>query len=450
MLTVSEIETIILGGEGYNSEFKVSIPSKVKELTEEICAFANAAGGVLLVGVNDLNEIKGVNVDNAKRSAIQNSISEITPILDCTFSLVEVNGKTILAIEVPTGPDKPYVLSGAIYVRIGPNSQKLTTAEQMRDFFQQADKIHFDEVPFKEFNILSDIDTSIFNEFRTEAKLNSEVADHQIYSNLQMLTKNGSFKNGAVLFFGRNPEAYFDHAIVRCVSFRGTDKRYIMDDKKFGGPLYFQFLKAMEWLRGKVDVAYDIEGQGSGPRKEIWEVPENAFKESLINSLSHRDYYAKGATITVEVFDDRVEVSNPGGLVSAISKADFGTKSFSRNPLIFGLFTRMNMVEKIGSGISRMNKLMKEVQLPQPEYRINGMFTVIFHRPIKTSGKTSGKTQDEILRLIAEMPEITIPQLADSLSRTTRSIEMQIKSLREVNKLERIGPAKGGYWRIIE
>jgi ATP-dependent DNA helicase RecG len=79
MITADDIKLLVASGEGYNAEFKISVPSKVKELTEEICAFANAAGGVLLIGVNDANEIKGVNIDSAKRSAIQNSLNEITP-----------------------------------------------------------------------------------------------------------------------------------------------------------------------------------------------------------------------------------------------------------------------------------------------------------------------------------------------------------------------------------
>ncbi|SDZ90640.1 AlbA family DNA-binding domain-containing protein [Pedobacter hartonius] len=177
MLTASDIQLIIAGGEGYNAEFKISVPSKVKELTEEICAFANAAGGTLLIGVNDDNELKGVHIDNAKRSAIQNSIREITPMLDTSFSLVEVDGKIIAVIEVPSGMNKPYVLSGAIYVRVGPNSQKLTTAEQMRDFFQQADKIHFDEIPCKQFNPLNDIDQHMLSEFRHAAKLEPSTPD---------------------------------------------------------------------------------------------------------------------------------------------------------------------------------------------------------------------------------------------------------------------------------
>ena len=76
MITEGDIRLIIASGEGYNAEFKVSVPSKVRELSEEVCAFANAAGGVVLIGVDDQNVIKGVTIDNSKRSAIQNSIGD--------------------------------------------------------------------------------------------------------------------------------------------------------------------------------------------------------------------------------------------------------------------------------------------------------------------------------------------------------------------------------------
>src|SRR5690606_17421066 len=149
MLNEIELKSIIASGEGYNAEFKVRFPSKVKELTEEICAFANAAGGTLLIGVDDQNNIQGVSFDNAKHSALQNSVDEISPSLHCDVYTVTIDGKEIIVIEVPSGEQKPYVLSGAIYVRQGPNTQKLTTVEEMRDFFQQADRIYFDEAPCK-------------------------------------------------------------------------------------------------------------------------------------------------------------------------------------------------------------------------------------------------------------------------------------------------------------
>jgi len=79
MITPEDIKLLVASGEGFNVEFKVSIPSKVKEISEKVCAFANAAGGVVLIGVNDHNQLVGVNVDNSKRSAIQNSLGDITP-----------------------------------------------------------------------------------------------------------------------------------------------------------------------------------------------------------------------------------------------------------------------------------------------------------------------------------------------------------------------------------
>ncbi|MFA9389673.1 MAG: RNA-binding domain-containing protein [Prolixibacteraceae bacterium] len=456
MISAADIELIVASGEGYNAEFKVSVPSKVRELTDEVCAFANAAGGVVLIGVDDKNNIQGVNIDNAKRSAIQSSIGDITPSLSCSLSIIEVKGKSVGVIEVPSGANKPYVLSGAIYVRLGPNSQKLTTAEQMRDFFQQSDKIYFDEGACKYFDSLTDLDNELFNSFKSAAHLSGNISDDQIFRNLKLLTEEDQFKNGAVLFFGKQPELIFEKAIIRCVAFKGTDKRFIIDDKFFGGPLHVQYQKSIQWLKEKINIAYDIEGQGSGPRKEIWEIPETVFKEAIINSLSHRDYYDKGATTIVELYEDRVEISNPGGLVSAIDIKNFGKRSHSRNPLIFGLFARMHLVEQVGSGIVRMNDLMKEAGLPYPEFSTKGMFTVTLQRPTasiietnkKASEKASEKTSEKILRLASNNPQITIEELAENIGRTTRSIEMQLNKLKELGKIERIGPDKGGYWKV--
>ena len=237
MLNLTEIKSIIASGEGYNAEFKVSIPSKIKEITEEVCAFANASGGVVLIGVDDANTIKGITIDNAKRSAIQNSINEISPVLKCDFNIVEVDSKDIAVIEVPSGQNKPYVLSGAIYVRQGPNSQKLTTVEEMRDFFQQADKIYFDDAICKEANIEDDIAKENINTFRFEAGLVNVTSDEQLFTNLKLVTNDGQLKNGTVLFFGSNPEKFFEKAVIRCVAFDGIDKRYIVDDKVMTGTL---------------------------------------------------------------------------------------------------------------------------------------------------------------------------------------------------------------------
>lgn len=175
-------------------------------------------------------------------------------------------------------------------MRQGPISQKLTTVEEMRDFFQQADKIYFDDAFCKEANIEDDIAKENINTFRFEAGLVNATSDEQLFTNLKLVTNDGQLKNGTVLFFGSNPEKFFEKAVIRCVAFNGIDKRYIIDDKVMTGTLYQQYQKSMIWLKSKLDVRYDIKGEGGKPRKELCEIPETAFKETIINSLAHRDY----------------------------------------------------------------------------------------------------------------------------------------------------------------
>ena len=458
MLNTETIQSLIDSGESYNVEFKVRAPSKVRELTEEICAFANADGGYLLIGVDDNGQVVGTNLENDKRSAVQSSISEISPALHCELYSVNVEGETVWVIDIPSGKDKPYIFSGSIYVREGANSQKLRTVEEMRYFFQECNKIFFDHIPCSWFNIDTDADEQAIKDFRTEAQLSPSTADKQIFENLELFTDKGIAKNGTAMFFGKEPERKFPHAITRCVLFKGTTKVYIIDDKSFGGPLYQQYLQAMAWLESKLQVAYKIEGPG--PREEIWEIPLTVFKEAVINALSHRDYYEQGATITIEMFDDRVEVSNPGGLLPIVAK-DFGHKSMTRNPLIFGLFTRMHLVEKVASGIPRMQEAMKEANLPEPEFHTEGMFTVVFKRQVTNSANydtvngrvndivndTINKNEQAILNLLTTTSALNASEISKCINKSLRMTMRYIKVLQDKNLIEfRGAPKTGGYY----
>lgn len=210
----------------------------------------------------------------------------------------------------------------------------------------------------------------------------------------------------------------------------------------------------MELLKGKLTVRYDIEGAGSQPRKEIWEIPETVFKEAIMNALAHGDYYEKGARITIELFADRIEISNPGGLVSGIPKNEFGKRSLSRNPLIFGLFERIRMVEQIGSGIVRMRDLMADAKLTPPEFTMDGMFTVTFRRPYDFENWVENwleKLTDnrvKILREIHRNNRISTRKLEQKISVSVSAIDNSIDVLKELGLLERVGSDKGGYWKI--
>ena len=429
MITADDIKMMARRGESYNVDFKVTVPQKVRDITQEVCSFANAAGGYVLIGIDDNGSIKGVSLDNAKRSSIQNSIGEISPALHCELYPVEVDGKEVWVIDVPAGRLVPYFFGGSVFLREGPNSQKITNAEEIRELFQRAEKIYYDSIPQKKYDIFDHLDNNIIKIFRREAHISNNVDDKQLLVNLQAFTENEEVRRGAILFFDRHPEELFFHAVVRCTQFKGTDKLHIIDDKTFVGPLYFQYEQALSWIMDKMRLEYVIKGTGS--RVEKWELPLEVFREALVNALAHRDYYEQGAFTTVDLFDDRIEISNPGGLLPLVAK-HFGRRSLSRNPYIFSLFMRMNLVEHVGSGIGRMKELMLNAGLPEPEYETEGMFTVTLRRKasvVENPGLSELEKQVKDFMSVEIKP--SIDELCEKTGKKKSTIYNTLKSLRE-------------------
>lgn len=434
MIKAEDILRMAEYGESYNVDFKVAVPPKVRDITEEVCSFANAAGGFVLIGIDDRGNIKGTTIDNAKRSAIQGSIGEISPSLHCEFYPVDVDGKEIWVIEVPAGRQVPYFYSGSVFVREGANSQKLTNVEEIRDLFQQAEKIYYDSIPNKKYNIYENLDARIVKAFRREAHISNNVDDEQLLENLQAFTEENEVKRGAILFFAKHPEDVYFHAVVRCTQFKGVDKLHIIDDKLFGGPLVAQYEQALAWLQGKLNLEYEI--KGTGARVEKWEMPLDVFREALINALAHRDYYEQGAFTNVEVYDDRVEITNPGGLLPLVAK-HFGRKSLTRNPYIFSLFMRMNLVEHVGSGIGRMQELMLNAELPEPVYETEGMFNITLYRKssaVSTSELT--ELEKQVVELMSADVRPTMEELCAKINRKKSTTYNILKSLREKGHLK--------------
>ena len=152
----------------------------------------------------------------------------------------------------------------------------------------------------------------------------------------------------------------------------------------------------------------------------------------------------------VEIFDDRVEIYNPGGLPKGLSAEEFGKRSVCRNPLIANLLLRCDYIEKMGTGIERIREALERENCPKVNIRFNTMFTLEFPRPtyVKAKDKTK-KTSEKILRIIARNQRTTISELAEAIGVTTRSIERNIKNLQAQGRLRRSGPDKGGHWEVI-
>ena len=202
-----------------------------------------------------------------------------------------------------------------------------------------------------------------------------------------------------------------------------------------------------------VPIGWEITSQ-STQRKEILELPEVALREAVVNAVCHRDYLEKGAQVMVEIFDDRVEIYNPGGLPKGLPADELGKRSVCRNPLIASLLLRCNYIEKMGTGIERIRAALRKERCPKVKIRFNTLFILEFPRPTyvkqdEPQKETSGKTSGKILELFEKNKSITIPELSEAIDVTPRSIERNLKNLQTQGRIRRVGPAKGGRWEIV-
>lgn len=202
----------------------------------------------------------------------------------------------------------------------------------------------------------------------------------------------------------------------------------------------------------------------TGPElKKFWPLmtaPLSMLDAIIVNAVCHRDYLEQGAQVMVEVFDDRVEIYNPGGLPKGLTEKDFGHRSVCRNPRIAGLLLRCNYIERMGSGIERIRMALAKEQCPEVRIRYNTMFTLDFPRPTyqeadlglatKTSEKMSEKTSEKIVRYLLADKNITIADLALAIGVTARSVERNIQKLQSAGRIRRVGPDKGGWWEVEE
>lgn len=449
-----ELKFLISQGEGYNLEFKESFSNSI---AKDICAFANTNGGKILLGVSDDGRIKGIKTTNKLKSQIY----DITRNFDPKFEVFLEQVGNVSVINIFEGANKPYSVAGKFYLRNGANSQQLRR-EEIREFFISEGLIRFDE-KLTEFNLEEDFSEESYKNFLSLSKISELIDKKDLLQNLSLIKEN-RLKNAGILLFCKKVTKFFNHATVTCLTFQGKERLKILDRKEFDANLYSNFQNAFNYLKEKLNTEYII--RGGGPREERLELPEEALREALLNAIGHRDYFVT-TSVFVEIYSDRVEITNPGGLVKGLEEEDLGKKSLPRNNLLFGLLQRMGLVEKAGTGIKRMREAMRSYKIEPLQIETNSnWFTIIFRRPEESYeerffGKAREKlveglveglveNQRKILTLIGKNPSISKKEMAESIGISTTAIDKNIASLKKKGILKRVGPDRGGHWEILE
>ena len=441
-MTQEDLQNILLTGEGHHIEFKRSINS---DLSKEITAFANADGGKIFIGITDQNTVFGTDVSNDTRSRILDVARECDPSITVSVEVFE----SILIVDVPESKNKPHRCSTGFYIRQGSNAVKLTTAEVI-GFIQSEGRVRFDEMVFKERPYAEVLDHDILKKYRLYSFIPNQISDEQLLINLGVLIHASGvnqFNNAGILFFAKEPGRYLPHSNVACVAYRGQSKVNILDKKVFDGSILDNIEKALSFLGRHLNLVYDI---NDSRRKEIPEVPDVVLREAVVNAFAHRDYFEKGSQILIEVFDNRVEITSPGGLVKGLTAKDLGKRTLSRNPLIASLLDRAGYVERLGSGIPRMREGLAKAGLPPPEFEFDSFFSVILRRfdvraEIKHLLPFRGVQGDRVSYIVLSIQkeEFSVKSVASALQVTSRTIRNDLDTLVKLGWLTASGSTKG-------
>jgi ATP-dependent DNA helicase RecG len=370
-MKISDLDILLQEGEGVMLEYKESLSSS---FARELVAFANTAGGKILLGVRDDGSVKGIADTNESRARIQNIARNCDP----PVKIVQQHIGDVTVITVRESDVKPVQCSEGFFWRLGSVSQKLSR-EEIRELFQQVGAIRFDLSICPLFRYPDDFDADKFNYWLQKSTISRTGSVEDILVNIEAAERSGGkllFRNAGVIFFAREPRRFFNQAYVTCLLFKGTSKVHVLDRKDFDGGIVTDIEDSLRFIERNTRTAYKIEKL---QREEITEYPMPALREAITNSVMHRDWFIEGANVFVEIFEDRIEISSPGGLPKGMLIEDLGTKSVRRNPLIADLLHRISFIEKAGTGIRRMRDGARDQGYPEPNFSADGFFSAVFH-----------------------------------------------------------------------
>ena len=312
---------------------------------------------------------------------IQDTARDCDPSLDISIETVE-DEPNVLVVRVKEGVNKPYRCTGGFYMREGASSNKRTTAE-IHQMFIDADRFSFDDALCLKADFNTYFAPNTLKRFFSEAKKEQILSNEDTLHNLGVLEfVDGKpvFNNTGILFFTKEPQRFLPQAIIQCVRYKGIIKLDIEDQKDMTSDIITNIDETFVFLRRSLDVAFKFES-GTLPRIEIWEIPYVALKEALVNAIAHRDYVNRGTHIQVEVFDDRVSITNFGGLVKGLTESELRKRSMHRNPNIVNILHRSNFIEKLGTGLLRIDSELENAGLPKAELEISEhWFSIVFKR----------------------------------------------------------------------
>ena len=462
-----DIKEIVKNGENKTIEFKEIIPNS-KKISQTAVAFANGAGGKILIGITDDRKIVGID----EKQDILKIIDDLNTIIyDSCYPNINADiytenkdNKTILVIEVFPGNLKPYYIKSmgkenGVYIRVGASNRK-ASYENILELERQRRNITFDEeidwdLEYEDLNL---------DFLKKKFKENGKDFSEEKLLNLGLIKKDGNdlkVTRGFGIILG-----LYENTNINCARFKGKTMDIFLDKKEFTGDIFGKIENIQMFLSNHLNLSSKFE---NFQRKDILEIPMLALREGIINAIVHRDYSNQGRDIKIGIYDDVVEIVSPGGLPSTLTiEQIYSGRSEIRNRVLARIFKELNFIEKWGSGINRMINLCKEVNLKVPEIKETGDSIVLtFYRTENSAGlvpdsaglvpdsaglvpdkNNLSETELKVFEIIED--RTTRKYIQDKLSLSERMIRKTLNILQEKRLIEKVGKGPATYYKKIK
>jgi ATP-dependent DNA helicase RecG len=394
-----------------------------------------------------------VNRWNSKRDKVEAQVASLAhsckPSIYPKIRKVIHNGKLILIVEVPHSEGILHSFKNVVYKRVGTSDMPLS-GEEVITFARQARIIRFDNQFCSA--TLSDINEAMVKRFIKSAiaqrrlNIDPNLSIEEVLEKLELKEGDG-LTYAAVLLFGKEPQRFALQSEVRCARFKGTESLSFIDMKVLRGNLIQQIDDAEKFVMNHIKLSAEIK---DFLREEKWEYPLSAIREAITNAICHRDYFST-ANVHISIYDDRVEVWNPGGLPPplTIDALKGPHKSIPRNPLIANALYFIKYIERWGTGTQRIIADTLSHGLPEPEFNeTGGGFEVVF-RKAEAIVEVLNERQKKAWEYLREKETIATEIYMHLCECSEATALRDLRDMVRKGLLKREGKGRGTYYRRL-
>ena len=444
-------------------DFKLMLEEKKpKSWLKSVSAFANGLGGSLFFGIDNEGILKGLDNVQYVCEAISSKIRDyMDPLPDVEMIPHRIDNLDVLQLKINTGSYTPYYYVGdgqrIAFVRVGEESLPATAEQMLRLVLKGANKTY--DSLHTDYKVEDYAFTILANTFKTRT---SQEWNKKYLLSFGLVTNTGTLTHAGALFADDCP---LSQSRLYCTRWDGKTKGDAINDAEFTGNVLMLLREAMNFVKSNTKKGWEKLPNG---RKNKPEYAERAVLEAMVNHFIHRDYTVMGGEVHLDIYDDRLAVTSPGGMYNGMLIQDLDIADVSserRNPILANVMAQLDYMEKRGSGLTRIcNETQaldgyKDELKPVFKSTPTQFQTIIFASSdnqnvgdfVDDMSETKlTERQQKILNLIKESPTISAKQMSETLSVATRTIERDLSLMKKAGVLKREGKDNNGVWIVFD